>query len=99
MSFPNGGADMKQLLLLSLVVLMVPALSHSTPYVSTEEYEKSLAIEENFELDYVPSSTSYSRGTKFATVDFPPPDGPAMATVSPAAISRLKFSNTGSSSL
>ena len=40
---------MKQLLMLSLVVLMLPALAHPTPYVSSEEYEKLPAIEENFE--------------------------------------------------
>ena len=51
---------MKQLLLLSLVMLMVPALAYSTPYVSSEEYEKLPVIEENFELDYVPSPMFYS---------------------------------------
>jgi len=51
---------MKQLLLLSLVMLMVPALAYSTPYVSSEEYEKLPAFEENFELDYVPSPLFYS---------------------------------------
>ncbi|MGD8628781.1 MAG: T9SS type A sorting domain-containing protein [bacterium] len=51
---------MKQLLMLSLVVLMLPALAHPTPYVSSEEYEKLPAIEENFELDHVPSPLFYS---------------------------------------
>ncbi len=51
---------MKQLLMLGLALIVLPALAHSTPYVSPEEYGQMPTIEESFELDYVPSQTLYS---------------------------------------